>query len=245
MSEATLSSQAVYEAFATYLMREYKQPGSADQFLTASTAVAYLRAIINRSSARFKAVGTDSSKLFFTCLESNASTAAADWLKGLTKNMLREGFERVKAAGAQHDNSPPALIKPGLLVGGVESRVTELSKLKPVGVRLKANLDDFAEFRRREEAVEHEPGSSGGGAGSGAGTRPEVGPVVAAGTGVGTGTGDGPVAAAETEGAGSRDKRQRSEVRGESEDSAAASPRANWGAWLMRRGGGSGKSQAL
>ena len=61
MSEATLSSQAVYEAFATYLMREYKQPGSADQFLTASTAVAYLRAIINRSSARFKAVGTDSS----------------------------------------------------------------------------------------------------------------------------------------------------------------------------------------
>ena len=115
MSEATLSNQAVYEAFATYLMREYKQPGNADQFLTASTAVAYLRAIINRSSARFKAVGTDSSKLFFTCLESNASTASADWLKGLTKNMLREGFERVKAAGAQHDNSQTPVYKEHIL----------------------------------------------------------------------------------------------------------------------------------
>jgi hypothetical protein len=167
-------------------------------------------------------------------------------LQKLVKKRLIAAFVGV------NQKIPPALIKPGLLVGGVDSRVTELSKLKPVGVSLKANLDDFSEFRRREEAVEHEPGSSGGGdesgaglTGGGAGTGPEVGPGVAAEAGVGTWTGDGPVAAAETEGAGSHDKRQRSEVRGESEDSAAANPRANWGAWLMRRGGGSGKSQAL
>ena len=91
LKEETLCSQEFYGEFAQYLLHEYKIEGGQydGSFLSCATVTNYLSTSINMASDQFKATGSDQTKLFFTCLDTSANTAAAVWLRGLKANITR------------------------------------------------------------------------------------------------------------------------------------------------------------
>lgn len=89
--EETLRAPAHWAAFATFLVSEYKTGGDDPQFLAASTAVSYLRIVVNQASAKWSVIGVPESKLFYTCLTGGPSAA---WFNKMLDNMSRQGFER-------------------------------------------------------------------------------------------------------------------------------------------------------
>eukprot|EP00873_Tetraselmis_striata_P036644 jgi/Tetstr1/456908/TSEL_043578.t1 len=60
---------------------------------------------MNMAANKYKAIGTNGSKLFFTCLDINSTTSEAKWWKGLRANIKRLLFQRARDAGDQLDNS--------------------------------------------------------------------------------------------------------------------------------------------
>ncbi|KAL3897331.1 MAG: hypothetical protein SGPRY_013077 [Prymnesium sp.] len=92
----------VYERLACYLVIEHKisdGQGNSDSLLSSNVAVKYLCLPLSTAAARFKAMGSDSTKLFCTCLDVNASIDASPWLRALKKKMIRIIFERSKENG--------------------------------------------------------------------------------------------------------------------------------------------------
>lgn len=102
LDEDTLCSTRVYGQFAHFLTEVYKHKSS---FLEVATAVNYLNCLINMASAKFKSSGKAETRLFFTCLDVNASTDAAVWLRGVRKNTQRTFFLRAQQAGTPMDKS--------------------------------------------------------------------------------------------------------------------------------------------
>ena len=86
LPEKVLCDQVVYDRFANYLAKEYLSDDSDPaSFLTSQSAVNYLSSIINDASAKFKVAGDADVKLFFTCLDTKATTEQSRWLKTLKK----------------------------------------------------------------------------------------------------------------------------------------------------------------
>ena len=85
LTEATLCAEPVYERFAAYLLHTYKiEPGSknAGKPLDGGSVGNYLGSAINLAADRFRAVGADSSKLFFVFLDTKSTSGDAKWLRG-------------------------------------------------------------------------------------------------------------------------------------------------------------------
>ena len=119
-TEADAMNPTMYEDFATYLCRDYKSPSGPNcgNFLAPTSAASALRVIISLASDKFKASGSVATKLFFTCvclsdrrfifnmprcIETNSTTESGQWLKGLSYNVTREGFQRMMRDGNELD----------------------------------------------------------------------------------------------------------------------------------------------
>ena len=92
LSEKTLCSEQIYEEYATWLTYHYKCPvgsKSANKFLAMRPLVNTFCTTINLAKSKFGATASNMAKLFFTCLDPNATTAAARWLRGMKANMRR------------------------------------------------------------------------------------------------------------------------------------------------------------
>eukprot|EP00966_Prymnesium_polylepis_P333908 7389315-Prymnesium_polylepis.1 len=65
----------------------------------------YLGLLLNLASDRWKVTGSDSVKLFFTCLETNSTTESAVWLRKMKAKMIRICFASAKESGEEMDKS--------------------------------------------------------------------------------------------------------------------------------------------
>ena len=73
--------------------------------LAVGTQLDYFGAALNAAAARFKATGSDRVKIFFTCLDTKASTDEAQWLQKLRDKMVATGFKRAQESGEKVDHS--------------------------------------------------------------------------------------------------------------------------------------------
>ena len=111
MSEAQICNPKLYEDFVRYIKDEYVIEGGRNngEKLSVHSVMNYLGCLIQVAANRFKATGSDSSKLFFTCQDPSASTESAQWLRALKTSVQRDLFERAFTSGEQIDKSAPAL----------------------------------------------------------------------------------------------------------------------------------------
>ena len=58
---------------------------------------------------KFKAVGSDATKRFFDCLDTNSTSQHAKWLRGVKANIERAHCERADTAGKKLDKSESML----------------------------------------------------------------------------------------------------------------------------------------
>ena len=106
LSDAQMTSRALWESAATFLVREYVIKSGAHKglLLKFTNVLNYLRSVMRvcedicrqRNGAR---------PVFFSCLDTGSLSDDAQWFKGLKKNVLRETFERAKASGEPLDGS--------------------------------------------------------------------------------------------------------------------------------------------
>ena len=110
MPESILCNTEVYGLYASYLTRVYiiDSGKNKGEFLAYDSVQGYFSSLVNQAKDKF-ATGTAEAKLFFTCLDSDANTEAAQWYKGLTKTLKRELFERSKVEGEVMDQSATTL----------------------------------------------------------------------------------------------------------------------------------------
>ena len=99
--EVQLRTMPHWEFFATFLSKVYKIPVSFE-YLAASTAIAYLRIMLNLAKEKFTSA---ESRVFYSCLNLSSGTDEAFWLKKLQDNMIRVSFERDRAAGKAQEDS--------------------------------------------------------------------------------------------------------------------------------------------
>ena len=155
LPEEALCDPEVYALFATYLTEYYKiETGQyKGNGLSHETAANYLSSIINQAAARFKATGSNTAKLFFTCLDTNATTDSAKWLHGLKNTMTRKYFEDAKMdPGCRLDKSATplylehveAMIKAYAQEGSADAAVRRMAILAThisAGVLLRVRAD--------------------------------------------------------------------------------------------------------
>lgn len=118
LPESVVCSMPMYDHFATFLCKEYKIPAgspNAGDFLSCGVVLNYLAILLNHASAKYKATGSDASKLFLTCLDTSSCTDAARWYNGMKKNVQRELFARAMDAGEDLDQSATPLYRQHLL----------------------------------------------------------------------------------------------------------------------------------
>ena len=107
LPEIALCTGEVYAHIATYLTDVYVQDSGRNKgdFLALDSVLGYLGALVNLASAKFRALGSPDTKMFFTCLDKNSTSESAKWYSGLKKNISRKCFERSKSAGESMDQS--------------------------------------------------------------------------------------------------------------------------------------------
>jgi len=107
LPESVVCDQDIYGRLATYLTKVYKSEVGKNKGkpLGVDSALGYLGCLLNQAKVKYKATGSDKSKLFLTCLEENSTTDAGIWLRGLKKNMTREIFQTNTGSGEELDFS--------------------------------------------------------------------------------------------------------------------------------------------
>ena len=102
---AQASNEDVYALFATFVAKEYvtgRGVATEKTFLSPDVAVNYLRTFVQIGKSLFGEV-SDTTRLFFTCVDQHANTPKAVWLRGLIKNVHRCMCQRVcRAADEAH-----------------------------------------------------------------------------------------------------------------------------------------------
>jgi hypothetical protein len=115
MDEVKAAEFKVWEAFATFLALEYTISAgkSKDSFLKSSVSTSTLSTVMCAARDKFEPTGTDTTKLFFSCLNPSSGTNHAHWLRKLKLNMNRIDFERLKTAGTsmKDDAADPIYIE--------------------------------------------------------------------------------------------------------------------------------------
>ena len=113
LPEEVLCGPDVYERFAYYMLNVYEpDQKKGEEHLDGSTTRNYLAIAIHAASDKFKAVGTDASKRFFDCLDTNSTSEHAKWLRGVKANIERAHCERADAAGKKLDKSETPIYLP-------------------------------------------------------------------------------------------------------------------------------------
>lgn len=113
LPEEVLCFPDVYERFAYYMLNVYEpDQKKGEEHLDGSTTRNYLAIAIHAASDKFKAVGTDASKRFFDCLDTNSTSEHAKWLRGVKANIERAHCERADAAGKKLDKSETPIYLP-------------------------------------------------------------------------------------------------------------------------------------
>ena len=111
LPEEMLCEPGIYDRFAFYMLNIYEPDSKrADERLDGSTVRNYLASAIHLAADKFKAVGSDATKRFFDCLDTNSTSQHAKWLRGLKTNIEREHFARASAAGKKLDKSESACL---------------------------------------------------------------------------------------------------------------------------------------
>ena len=107
LPEATVCAMALYTDYVSYLQDEYLIESGARQgkHLRGRTVQNLLGALLVLASDKFKATGTPSTLLFFTCHDEKASTEPANWLRQLRWNVWRTDFQRMVEDGEDLDQS--------------------------------------------------------------------------------------------------------------------------------------------
>ena len=109
LPEEALCSPDVYERFAYYMLNVYEpDQKKGEEHLDGSTTRNYLAIAIHLACDKFKAVGSDATKRFFDCLDTNSTLEHAKWLRGVKANIERAHCERADAAGKKLDKSESA-----------------------------------------------------------------------------------------------------------------------------------------
>ena len=109
LSEETLCGRDVYERFAYFMLNVYEpDQRKGEEHLDGSTTRNYLAIAIHLACDKFKAVGSDATKRFFDCLDTNSTSEYAKWLRGVKANIERAHCERQDAAGKKLDKSESA-----------------------------------------------------------------------------------------------------------------------------------------
>mmetsp|Transcript_11867 Transcript_11867/g.25044 ORF Transcript_11867/g.25044 Transcript_11867/m.25044 type:complete len:409 (-) Transcript_11867:690-1916(-) len=112
LTESDLCEAGFYERFVYYLLHSYtigEGVKNAGEYLDGGSPKNHLQIALNLAADKFKAVGEPSTKLFFTCLDTNSTSQQARWLRGIKQNIKREVFERAQASGAEMDKSETPL----------------------------------------------------------------------------------------------------------------------------------------
>ena len=100
LPEEELCARDVYERFAYYMLYVYEpDQRMGEEHLDGSTTRNYLAIAIHLACDQFKAVGSDATKRFFDCLDTNSTSEHAKWLRGVKANIVRAHCERADAAG--------------------------------------------------------------------------------------------------------------------------------------------------
>ena len=109
LPEEELCARDVYERFAYYMLYVYEpDQRKGEEHLDGSTTRNYLAIAIHLACDQFKAVGSDATKRFFDCLDTNSTSEHAKWLRGVKANIVRAHCERADAAGKKLDKSESA-----------------------------------------------------------------------------------------------------------------------------------------
>ena len=109
LSEETLCGPDVYERFGYYMLNVYEpDQRKGEEHLDGSTVRNYLGIAVHLACDKFKAVGSDTTKRFFDCLDTNSTSEHAKWLRGVKANIERAHCERQDAAGKKIDKSESA-----------------------------------------------------------------------------------------------------------------------------------------
>jgi hypothetical protein len=153
LPEQTLSEQGIYDRMAFYMLHLYEPDSKkGDERLDGSTVRNYLACLIHLAADKFKAVGTDATKRFFDCLDTNSTSQHAKWLRGLKTNIEREHFARFNAGGKKLDKSESVCLslnrQPNALALSHVSRLSLCSA--PVYLKaIKAINRAYAKWQRR------------------------------------------------------------------------------------------------
>lgn len=136
LPESILCDKDIYGRLATFLTKVYKTETGKNKGepLGLDSALGYLGSLLNQAKVKFKAVGSDKSKLFLTCMDENSTTDAGYWLKGLKKNITRDIFQKRVGSGEELDHSaePIYLLHVRLMVSLFQFRQTYESHVCPV-----------------------------------------------------------------------------------------------------------------
>ena len=104
-----LADKNVYELYAGFMINRLIESGkNAGKPYAVDSSTNYLSTLINMAKAKFTP-GNDTTTLFFTCLDKDAKTDSAIWLKGIKTSMRRKCVQRDKNLGFSMDNSAEPL----------------------------------------------------------------------------------------------------------------------------------------
>ena len=110
LPEEALCGPDIYERFAYYMLHVYEpDQRKGEEHLDGSTTRNYLSIAIHLACDKFKAVGSDATKRFFDCLDTNSTSQHAKWLRGVKANIERAHCERADTAGKKLDKSESML----------------------------------------------------------------------------------------------------------------------------------------
>ena len=113
MPESIVCEKTFYEVLAKYMLKDYEIPvgsrSSENKRLSGGVVINYLCIVLNAANNKF-APGSDSTQRFFTCLDPNANSDSAKWLRVVKSNIVNISFERDVKAGTLTDHSATPLM---------------------------------------------------------------------------------------------------------------------------------------
>jgi len=114
MSEEAVCKTEYFDSFSEWLVEEYEMSGGGG--LKHPSVINYLQIILQDSYARFHTYGTDTSKLFLSCVSgSKANTESAKWLRKVKAKITQVISERLTQAGELLDGSETPIYLPVLM----------------------------------------------------------------------------------------------------------------------------------
>ena len=107
MTEEAICARPFWGEFAKYLEKDHicETGKSKNKNLAAGTALQYMSVLMNMAAAKYRHLGTDKTKLFFTEVFNDNTSEAGKWWFRLTGNLSRVIYQRTKRAGEDTDQS--------------------------------------------------------------------------------------------------------------------------------------------